>query len=150
MRTPEEIKVARKMARDKYRASPKYKEWLKNYLLKPSVKETRSLATRKWQTNPVNREKVLNLKARFNLKDKYGITLDQYNIMLSSQNGVCAICGMQDRNGKRLSVDHNHVNGNVRALLCSDCNCAIGLMKENTELIGKMLDYLNKYDNKSM
>jgi len=58
----------------------------------------------------------------------YGITADDYDALLTFQRGVCAICGRAPK-GKRLAVDHNHVTGKVRGLLCPDrehgCNYAI-------------------------
>lgn len=60
-------------------------------------------------------------------RKKYGITLEQYNNMLSYQKGNCAICEevpKENKNGVvvRLSVDHNHKTGKVRGLLCYKCN----------------------------
>ena len=59
------------------------------------------------------------------LKNKYGITIEQYNQMYKSQNGVCSICGKpettkyKDRTIQRLSIDHDRKTGLVRGLLCS-------------------------------
>lgn len=59
------------------------------------------------------------------LRYKYGITVKQYNEMLSDQQGECAICRRPP--GKRkLSVDHCHESGRVRALLCAACNRSVG------------------------
>ena len=65
------------------------------------------------------------------LKTKFGISLEEYDRMLSGQGGVCAICsGTNDRNGRGgkvlpLSVDHCHDTGRIRGLLCATCNTAI-------------------------
>jgi hypothetical protein len=59
------------------------------------------------------------------LKWKYGITLKQYEQLLVSQGGGCAIC-RKPPGKKQLAVDHCHVSGRVRALLCPACNRAIG------------------------
>lgn len=59
------------------------------------------------------------------LMSLYGITLEQYEQMLTAQNGVCAICG-RIPTGRSLHVDHNHKTGEVRGLLCHSCNFAIG------------------------
>jgi hypothetical protein len=63
------------------------------------------------------------------LKYEYGITIDQYNQMLKDQNNVCAICSKTQISNRRLSVDHCHETGNVRGLLCTKCNNAIGQLK---------------------
>jgi len=78
------------------------------------------------------------------LKYKYGITLDQYNEMFLAQNGVCAICGNSETYNKRsLAVDHDHITGVVRGLLCLDCNAGIGHLKDNPEYLQNAITYLS-------
>ena len=80
------------------------------------------------------------------LKSAYGITIDEYNVVLSSQGGVCAICGSEKGDaGRRLCVDHNHVTGRNRGLLCNKCNYAVGLIGDNPEVAKNLTDYLIKY-----
>lgn len=77
------------------------------------------------------------------LKKLYGITLDQYNQMFTNQNGNCAICKRnQSEFEKKLHVDHCHATGKVRGLLCSTCNQAIGLLKEDQVIILAAAKYL--------
>ena len=78
-----------------------------------------------------------------NYKKKYGITLEEYNCMLEKQNNCCAVC-KDPPIKQRLHVDHNHVTGKVRGLLCQACNVSIGKMKESPELIRKLADYVEK------
>jgi hypothetical protein len=68
------------------------------------------------------------------LQSRYGITLADYNSMFRKQKGKCAICGkhQMDLNTK-LYVDHCHVTGKVRALLCNPCNTQVGVY-ENSDL----------------
>lgn len=74
-------------------------------------------------------------KARYirdaNLKALYGISLTQYERLLEQQGGVCAICGRPPRTRPVLDVDHDHLNGLVRGLLCGNCNRAVGLLDED-------------------
>jgi len=70
-------------------------------------------------------------------KNSYGLTFEEYNQMLESQNGVCAICGDKEtrkHNGKivDLSIDHNHKTGQIRGLLCQNGN-SILLSSEDDE-----------------
>lgn len=65
-------------------------------------------------------------------RQEYGISLEEYDQMLSDQNGVCAICllpeiikSTQGRT-KSLAVDHCHTTGKVRGLLCINCNTSLG------------------------
>ena len=100
---------------------------------------------KKWRKN--NPEKVKASARKSNLKritKIYGITVDQYNILLESQNNVCAICKHPEDNvSRRLSVDHDHTTGKVRSLLCSKCNAALGMVRENKETLLNMIKYIN-------
>jgi hypothetical protein len=70
---------------------------------------------------------------RDRLKHRYNITIDQYNALNEQQHGLCAICGQPPRGKmKRLSVDHDHITGKVRGLLCITCNRVLGYI-ENAE-----------------
>ena len=74
-----------------------------------------------------------------------GITVEQYNKMVKDQNGLCANCNEQNFGEKRLAIDHDHKTGNVRALLCDNCNTALGLLKEDQKRIFNLISYINKY-----
>jgi len=66
--------------------------------------------------------------------------------MLKSQNGNCAICGIdQPSNGRRLAVDHDHETGKVRALLCGNCNTGMGSFMDNPKLLQKAINYLETF-----
>jgi hypothetical protein len=56
------------------------------------------------------------------LRRLYGITPDQYDVMLLRQEGKCAICRRMPKTKRRLHVDHDHKTGRVRGLLCVWCN----------------------------
>lgn len=73
----------------------------------------------------------------------YGITLEDYNVMLKQQDHCCAICGVhEDDCTVRLSVDHCHKTGVIRKLLCRNCNVSMGLLNEDVHLLQKMIEYL--------
>src|SRR5436305_14191310 len=69
------------------------------------------------------------------LKRKFGLTLEQYDELLASQSGGCAICGDAPEAGTSLHIDHDHETGAVRGLLCVRCNNALGQLKEDSELV---------------
>ena len=75
---------------------------------------------------------------------KYGITLGMYNAMLVEQSNKCAICKHDQIAGWYLSVDHDHVTGQVRGLLCYRCNSALGFLREDPILLSRALEYLSK------
>lgn len=103
-----------------------------------------------------NRQKAKEYAKRYNHSDKarnnayirnYGITLDTYNAMLKEQNGVCKICLQPEsmKRGdevKRLCVDHDHITGKVRGLLCQRCNTTLGRYEDNPELMKNLILYL--------
>ena len=76
------------------------------------------------------------------LKSKYGITLDDYDALLASQNGVCAICLKKQSTERRLSVDHDHTTGRVRGILCKDCNTGIGHLRDSITILESAIQYL--------
>jgi len=87
---------------------------------------------------------------RYGLNRFYGLTLEEYNAKLKSQNGVCAICkgpevAVIHGKIKPLSVDHNHETGAVRDLLCSHCNHMIGHAAERIEVLQSAISYLEKH-----
>jgi len=78
------------------------------------------------------------------LKQKYGLTLDDYDKLIEEQGGRCAICGTDQPNchHKRFVVDHNHQTNAVRGLLCSTCNTGLGNFFDNPETLLKAAQYL--------
>ena len=108
-------------------------------------------ANAKWSTKPGNKEKRSQLIRNWKLENRFGITLEEYNKRLLTQNGVCEICGNFETELsnagkiKNLSVDHNHSTNKVRGLLCSNCNVALGLMKEDELRLQRMIDYIRKH-----
>lgn len=80
------------------------------------------------------------------LKRRYGMTLDDYDEMLATQGGVCAICGKARPEERTLHIDHDHVSGEIRGLLCFRCNNALGDFEEQYELFQRAADYLDRDD----
>lgn len=98
---------------------------------------TRDDVNRRHRTNP-GLQKVANLKC------KYGLSKELYEKILLAQGGVCAIC-KQPSKGKALSVDHNHVTGRNRGLICNQCNLMLGLAKDDMFLLQSAIQYLTLY-----
>jgi len=87
---------------------------------------------------------------RSDLKKRFGISLETYNEMKEKQEHVCAICGQPetaiDHRTKKLrdlAVDHCHTTGEIRGLLCTRCNTAIGLLQDDVDLLAKAVSYLS-------
>lgn len=104
--------------------------------------------------NARNRKKKYYLKKEYRerihnntLKTKYGIDKQKYNELLKQQDGVCAICKRSNIRGHRLVVDHDHLSGKVRGLLCHNCNMTLGKMRDNLSLFKSCLSYLTQHLN---
>lgn len=81
---------------------------------------------------------------------KHGLTVEQYETMLEDQDHKCKICGTTDSmtsTTKHLSVDHDHSTGEVRGLLCHNCNVGLGRFLDNQETLAKAITYLREYEN---
>lgn len=80
----------------------------------------------------------------------YGITLDQYEEMLKAQNGVCAICKDEcnRKTTKRLCVDHDHITGVVRGLLCFQCNVGVGKFKDSPAIMTVAAQYMVQHESR--
>lgn len=90
------------------------------------------------------------LKNETYLQRTYGISVEDYQKMLVEQEHKCAVCGgegfiMNNQYHKmKLVVDHDHVTGRVRGLLCHNCNRALGLLQDSIESLDKAKAYLLK------
>jgi len=85
----------------------------------------------------------------WNLLYNYGLTTENYNLMLKQQNFQCAICETSDpttKQSKHWHVDHDHTTNKVRGLLCTRCNKGLGHFGDNVELMNKAIKYLNKHN----
>ncbi len=74
----------------------------------------------------------------------YGLSRDEYDQMLLSQNGLCAICGEEM---KTVNVDHDHRDGRVRGLLCKNCNMGLGHFFDSIALLASAIKFLGRYDS---
>lgn len=96
--------------------------------------------------NIKNAARVRRNRRLFNLKDRYGVSGEDYDHMYASQNGVCYICKNPEPNKTRhLAVDHCHATGMVRRLLCTHCNLGLGAFKDNVELLFEGIKYLKQF-----
>lgn len=78
---------------------------------------------------------------------RYGITMQEYRRLWLKQKGVCAVCHQPERTERNrlLTIDHDHVSGHVRGLLCSQCNRAIGLLQDDPKVIAAAAAYVKRH-----
>lgn len=84
----------------------------------------------------------LQQKREVHLNYSYGMTTEQYDTMLSAQNGVCALCLKPEKLTRMLSVDHDHITKKVRGLLCHTCNTGLGHFEKMRAQLPQVLAYL--------
>jgi hypothetical protein len=84
-----------------------------------------------------------------NLKKLYNITLEEFDEMLKSQDGVCKVCKRPQLGKGDFHVDHDHETGKIRGLLCHKCNVALGMVQDDIQILKKLINYLesNKLHN---
>lgn len=76
-----------------------------------------------------------------NLKANYRLTPEEFDLLVTVQQGLCAICRCS---GAKLVVDHNHSTGKVRGLLCPNCNHGLGRFMDSSELLLRAAEYVVK------
>ena len=86
------------------------------------------------------RERLLERQNERRYALVYGLSREDYQRLLIAQNGLCAVC--DEKPERRLCVDHCHATGEVRGLLCSNCNTALGLFADDPERMWAAVLYL--------
>ena len=97
------------------------------------------------RTTAYNKKNAYGVRSRY-LKRNYGISLEDYDIMIAEQNYSCAICKATEAGGKfnkRFMIDKDP-SGAVRGLLCTNCNTSLKLLGDNIHTLESMIQYLHK------
>jgi hypothetical protein len=121
----------------------------KIYFSDPKKRQKAREANNKNYAN--NKEARKNCSKNARMKRLYGISDYDYGILLSAQGGVCKICKREEKVGKcgkpqKLCVDHSHITGEVRGLLCTLCNTSLGVIENQNDVktrIQSIIEYLN-------
>lgn len=109
--------------------------------LNPEKGRSRQLAYRR-----NNLEKVKCIERASRLRMKYGLTLGEYDKLFAAQLGQCAVCGTgPSGDSPNFDVDHDHVTGKVRGLLCRSCNLGLGHFKDDPVLTQLATNYLRSH-----
>jgi len=91
-----------------------------------------------------NKSRYNDQSRRQRLRDRFGLTIEEYNTLLDSQNGLCKICGEKKlaKNQTRMGVDHCHDTGTIRGILCNNCNTALGYFNDSVDLLSNAIKYI--------
>ena len=84
-------------------------------------------------------EKIRAITEKARIKYSYGITKEFVDAEKAKLDGYCPIC---KRHKEKLEIDHDHVTGNYRGIICHSCNMSLGLCNDNPEILLGLVDYL--------
>lgn len=120
-------------------------EWSEPIWVKKHGEEYADLRRRYQRNYRVTQSKLIR---NTRLKKAFGISLEDYELMFTVQSGKCAICAKPETaviRGKTLllAVDHCHATGEIRALLCKQCNQGLGCFKDDPGLLRRAAAYVS-------
>lgn len=96
-----------------------------------------------WEVANMARKRARN---RVALLGRYGITLEQHEQMLRSQDGRCDICKRKFKDSRNTHTDHDHATGKVRSLLCTRCNNGLGhVERDGGQWVKLAMKYIKKH-----
>jgi len=121
------------------------REWQARNKNKYLAAQRKAKKLRRLTWTPEQREAVALVQYSNNIKRKYGMTTADYERILAQQGGHCALCPREpDReHHKRLNWDHDPKTGQVRGLLCTPCNHALGVLGDSPEGLKRALTYVS-------
>lgn len=114
------------------------KEKVRAYQKTYYTAEKKAVYDKVWYKRSSNSE----LRRKYKLKNRYGMSIEDYKKMCDLQNDACAIC--KRHVVEKLHVDHCHETNKVRGLLCSYCNKGLGCFKDNIENLKTACEYLSR------
>ena len=117
-----------------------WQKYGKNYSQTEKGRATANRAQRKYSASEHGRRTNRDR----HLRKRYGITLAEYEAMFAAQGHRCAICNSEGE-GRRFHLDHCHITGNVRAILCHTCNSGLGLFRDDPKRFRLAMEYLLKH-----
>lgn len=122
------------------------KEKARKYNLEYKKKNKEELKRKRPKYREKNSFKISQQVRERKFRNRYGITIAEYNLLCASQDFCCAICEEQVIFPKTLNVDHDHASGEIRGLLCGSCNRGIGLLKDKKEIVKRAFIYLEEHE----
>jgi len=90
----------------------------------------------------VNRKKI---RARW-IEREHGLSRMALDALLEKQGDVCAICGTAEWGPQGPMVDHDHITGQIRGILCHHCNAMLGFAKDRRDILSRAAEYIERYN----
>jgi hypothetical protein len=123
------------------------KAWYSEH--KKEIAEKAKVYRQKHKAKFRERNKISNFRNRENnhawrRKNLYGLSQEAYYTLLGEQGGACAVCGSDDWLTRVPHIDHDHITGKVRGVVCRKCNLALGHLGDDLNTAKSMVRYLEK------
>jgi|SRR5665213_372425 len=110
-----------------------------------AVRHPEAVSQRASSWNKMNPERRKFNSMRSALMIDFGMAIEDYELLLQNQNGLCLGCYKHHSQFKhRLQVDHDHATNKIRGLLCGPCNRTLGIVSENPMTLRRLADYLER------
>ncbi len=135
-RNKERIRIANKKRYEENKEEKRLKQ--REYRLK-NLESIRIKKKKAYSTDSGKEQSRLRI-----VKKLYGLSKEQYKTLVDRAAGICELC--LEHSLKTLNVDHNHTTGNVRGLLCANCNKGIGMFDDSISKLKMAILYLEKYE----
>ncbi len=128
----------------RYIGSPDFYIMHRDGTPRPRCKECTAAQCRQWADKNQGRIRVASRRNnhRASLRIRYGLTVEQFDELWAQTDGLCTICKKPESRARRLSLDHDHLTGEIRGFLCSRCNLMLGHMSDDADRLEQAARYL--------
>ena len=124
----------------KYLKTEKGRSATKRYQQSEKGKLAQRIANKNWRSKKEGKESVLASQRLW----KFGINKSDLDRMVYDHAGACSICRDNFPIGGKFHIDHDHITGRIRGLLCHGCNVGLGIFKDSPDRLRTAADYLSR------
>ncbi len=121
--------------------------WEKRQRYLNNCKKCMSEKTLIWRGN--NRHRIKEHDRKIHIKTKYKISMETFDILCAVQGNRCGICRrdlpIAEKKWREVCVDHDHLTGKIRGILCRNCNTGVGHLQDNPDLLQAASLYVRKH-----
>lgn len=120
----------------------KIKPFKQIQLFNPKIKKTLKLTK---EQNKRYNQKYSNYRRNQQYLKRYGVTREYYLKLLDLYNHQCAICKSKATKKHPLHLDHCHITGKIRGIICYKCNVALGYFQDSIPNLVAAINYLRHH-----
>lgn len=137
-KNPEAARAAQKRYRAAHKDALRIKKRIYAQNESPEAKENRKGYRRVWEKENRIRKEAYRIRRKFDM-----VSNDEAEkLVIHREAGVCECCGATGVHRRLMHIDHSHVTGKIRAVICNKCNTSLGLVNDSIEHLEKLIDYL--------